>query len=362
MKPPKKKILIVIGTRPNFIKVTRFKSVATGFPSLEVKIVHTGQHYDNRMARVFFDAFGLIPDFLLDLEPGSAASQAGEMIKGLAAVMEQYRPDLVMVVGDVNSTLCGAIAANKLGIRLAHLESGLRSFDRTMPEELNRIITDELADIFFVTEQSGCDNLLNERRDPCSIFLVGNTMIDTLLAFRDRIETSQVMEELGLEKNNFVLITIHRPATVDTPGGLQQLAELIGTISARDRVVFPIHPRTLKRLSEFGLIGAFRGNPRLVLCDPLDYFSFQKLVASCKLVITDSGGIQEETTFLGVPCLTLRKNTERPITITSGTNELIPFDPEIIVQKTGLIASGRYKKGKVPDLWDGRSTEAVVKK
>src|ERR1051326_3777153 len=194
MKPPKKKILIVIGTRPNFIKVTRFKSVATGFPSLEVKIVHTGQHYDNRMARVFFDAFGLIPDFLLDLEPGSAASQAGEMINGLAAVMEQYRPDLVMVVGDVNSTLCGAIAANKLGVRLAHLESGLRSFDRTMPEEFNRILTDEMSDLFFVTEQSGLDHLKNEGKPETRIHFVGNTMIDTMVAFEKEIDASPVLE------------------------------------------------------------------------------------------------------------------------------------------------------------------------
>lgn len=355
------KLLIVVGTRPNFIKVTQFKKENTrlGNP-FEIKIVHTGQHYDDKMADVFFRQFELTPDYFLNIPAESANTQMAEIMIRLENVLKEYLPSLVMVVGDVNSTFAAALTANKTGFKLAHIESGLRSFDRSMPEEINRILTDEITDYYFVTEQSGTDHLLKENRSADNIFFVGNTMIDTIVAFEDKIQQDPILDSLKIDYQKFVLMTMHRPATVDHKEGLIKLIEIIEFITQGLHLVFPIHPRTLHKLQQFDLHERVKNNSKLILTDPLDYFSFQKLTASCKFVITDSGGIQEETTFRQIPCLTLRPNTERPSTITIGTNELVSFNVDIIKSKIDTITSGTYKKGSIPPLWDGQSTKRIL--
>jgi len=270
------------------------------------------------------------------------------------------KPDLIIVVGDVNSTFAAALTANKMGVKIAHLESGLRSNDKTMPEEHNRVLTDAITDYFFVTEQSGYDNLIAENKKRENIFFVGNTMIDTLVAFRKEIDAADILTTLGLVSKNFILMTMHRPATVDDVDGLKKLSALINNVSDDLKIVFPIHPRTLKNIDAFNLSDNFKSNKNLILTEPLDYFSFQKLVKEAKLILTDSGGIQEESTFLQVPCLTLRPNTERPITVTTGSNELVPFDLDIITKKVNQIIKGEYKLGNIPPLWDGKTTTRII--
>jgi UDP-N-acetylglucosamine 2-epimerase (non-hydrolysing) len=265
-----------------------------------------------------------------------------------------------MVVGDVNSTLAAALVGNKLGVRIAHLESGLRSFDGSMPEEHNRVLTDRITDIFFVTEQSGMDNLKREGVAVENMHFVGNTMIDTLVAHEAGVRSSPVLKDLGLGEGGHVLMTIHRPATVDDADRLNELLELITEIAATRKVVFPIHPRTVKNLERFGLNEKARAIKGLLLTEPLDYFAFQKLIATCAFILTDSGGIQEESTFRRVPCLTLRPNTERPITVSMGSNELVPLDMQAVRAAIARIESGTFKKGEVPPLWDGRATERIM--
>jgi UDP-N-acetylglucosamine 2-epimerase (non-hydrolysing) len=357
----KKKILIVVGTRPNFIKVTQFKKVLENYPGLECKIVHTGQHFDDKMSLVFFEQFKLQPDIFLNIDHSTPVSQIAEIMDSLEEVALEYKPDLMIVPGDVNSTLAAALVANKMNIKLAHLESGLRSYDRGMPEEFNRVITDIVADYFFVTEQSGYDNLLKEGRSKEHLYFVGNTMIDTMVAFSKEIEQSGILNKLGIAAHKFVLMTIHRPSNVDTEEGLKKLCALINHVTKKYKLVFPVHPRTLKNLEKFGLYTEVKGNTNLIFSDPLDYFSFQKLIKECSFIITDSGGIQEESTFLQVPCLTLRANTERPVTVDIGSNELIPFDLKLIEQRIESIEKGTYKKGSIPPYWDGKATERIVK-
>jgi UDP-N-acetylglucosamine 2-epimerase (non-hydrolysing) len=366
-----KRVLIVVGTRPNFIKVTRFKKVAAERGTIDVRIVHTGQHYSANMADVFFEQFGLVPDLFLNIGAGSANSQMAAIMTGLEPVIAAEKPDLVLVVGDVNSTFAAALTANKMVVRIGHLESGLRSFDRTMPEEHNRILTDQLTDHFFITEQSGVDNLRKEGRPEAALHFVGNTMIDTLVAFEPQVQASPVLKELGLGDSGHdfawapsrahVLMTIHRPATVDVPERLSELLDLIADVCASGRkVVFPIHPRTVKNIEAFGLKAKMDAIQGLVLTEPLDYFAFQKLVATCAFILTDSGGIQEESTFRRVPCLTLRPNTERPSTVTLGSNELVPLDMAAVRAAINRIENGTFKKGEVPPLWDGHATERIV--
>jgi UDP-N-acetylglucosamine 2-epimerase (non-hydrolysing) len=358
----KKKILIVVGTRPNFIKVTRFKPVGEADPSLEIKLVHTGQHFDAKMAGDFFRDLNLQPDFFLNANPGSGTAHLmNEIEEKLSGLMAAYRPSLVLVAGDVNSTLAAARAAKRAGVKLGHIESGLRSFDPSMPEEYNRIETDRISDIFFVTEQSGMDNLRQEGVSEEAIHFVGNTMIDTLVAFSGEIEADPVMERFGLASGRFILMTIHRPATVDDPAGLRKLLSLVRNISRSFPVIFPIHPRTLKNIAHFGLKEQFDRVEGLQLTEPLAYFAFQKLVKESALIVTDSGGIQEESTFLGIPCLTLRNNTERPVTVTLGTNKLLPFNEALVEEEIRLIREGKFKKGVVPPLWDGKATERILR-
>lgn len=354
-----KKVLIVVGTRPNFIKVTRFKKVAAERGTIDVRIVHTGQHFSANMADVFFEQFGLVPDIFMNIGAGSPNGQMAAIMRDLEPIIAAEKPDLLMVVGDVNSTLAAAITANKMGVRIGHLESGLRSFDRTMPEEHNRVLTDRITDHFFITEESGLDNLLREGEPQEKLHFVGNTMIDTLVAFEPQVQASDVLAQLGLGNGGHVLMTIHRPATVDVPERLSELLDLIAEVSATRKVVFPIHPRTVKNIEAFGLKAKCDAIKGLVLTEPLDYFAFQKLIATCAFILTDSGGIQEESTFRQVPCLTLRPNTERPSTVTIGSNELVPLEMDAVRKAIARIENGTFKKGQVPPLWDGHATERI---
>ncbi len=355
-----KNILIVIGTRPNFIKVTQFKRIVEEKQlPLNIKIVHTGQHYDAKMADVFFEQFGLQPDFYLQIGSASPNTQMAKIMLGLEDLIEnKFKPDLMIVPGDVNSTLASTITANKMGIPLAHLESGLRSNDREMPEEINRILTDEITDYFFITEKSGIENLTAEGKHGKQFF-VGNTMIDTLVANESNIVKSTITEDLQI-KSEFVLMTIHRPSNVDSKEDLLKLIELLKYLDNRLSVVFPIHPRTIQKLKDFGLYSEIENLDKLTITEPLGYFEFQKLVKDCKFVMTDSGGIQEETTYRQKPCLTLRENTERPITVKIGTNTLVSFDVEILIGHINSILGNSYKKGIIPEMWDGRATERIL--
>ncbi len=355
-----KKILIIIGTRPNFIKVTQFKRVAEQCKNIEIKIAHTGQHYDAKMSDIFFQQFGLTPDYFMNIPQASPNTQMAEIMLRLEDIItNKFTPDLIIVPGDVNSTFAAALTANKMGIKIAHLESGLRSFDRGMPEEINRILTDEITDYYFVTEQSGIDHLQAEKKHGEIVF-VGNTMIDTMVAFEKNIQASPIMNELQLQKNKFVLMTIHRPALVDVKNEVEKLLALIQHLSVNYKIVFPIHPRTVNNLKKFELYDEFKKIKNLILGEPMDYFAFQKLIANCSFILTDSGGIQEESTFRQVPCLTLRPNTERPSTITIGTNKLIEFDLDKIKTEISAIENGTYKKGTIPPLWDGKATERIL--
>ncbi|WP_179022227.1 non-hydrolyzing UDP-N-acetylglucosamine 2-epimerase [Winogradskyella forsetii] len=356
------RLLIIVGTRPNYIKITQFKKVAEQkFKSkFNIKILHTGQHFDKAMADDFFKHLDIYPDFALNIPQSTANNQIGEIIIRLEGVVNKFQPDMILVPGDVNSTLAAAITANKMNVSLAHLESGLRSFDRSMPEEINRIMVDEITNHFFVTEQSGMDNLIKEGKPVDNINFVGNTMIDTLIAFEDAIKSQSVLEEFNLKEGEFILITMHRPATVDHEEGLVKLLELLVNLTKKHQVVFPMHPRTLNNITKYGLQKDFDDLERLICTGPLDYFSFQNLIHNCKMVLTDSGGIQEETTFKLKPCLTLRPNTERPSTISEGSNVLLDFDVKKILEYVEAVESGSFKKSKVPKFWDGKATERIL--
>lgn len=354
------RLLTIVGTRPNFIKVTQFNRVFrdSGFQHI---LVHTGQHYDLNMAGVFFQQFGLQPDHQLALTHNSPTGQMADILLGLEQFFSEWKPDLVLVPGDVNSTLAAAIAANKGGIPIGHIESGLRSEDKGMPEEHNRILTDHLAELLFVTEESGLINLQKENIAGDRIRFVGNTMIDTLVAYSEQIEHSSILEDLHLTPGEFLLMTMHRPATVDDRHAMVHLTELIRAMTAFGKIVFPIHPRTRKQLDRFDLMDEWESIEPLILMDPMGYFPFQKLIRHSLAVVTDSGGIQEETTFRQVPCLTLRPNTERPSTIDPGSNTLVPFDIDVITSYLQMIKEGTYKQGAIPPLWDGRASERIAR-
>ena len=355
------KLWIVVGTRPNFIKVTQFKRlIAEKHPNIELTIIHTGQHYDENMAQVFFDQFGLRPDIFLDIRPDRPAKQIAETIGKLSDLFSENRPNMVIVVGDVNSTLAAAVAANKNEIPTAHLESGLRSFDKSMPEEHNRIVADHLCQLHFVTEESGLINLRKEGIIESGIAFVGNTMIDTLVSYENRINESEILQNLRVKPGEYILTTLHRPSNVDNKSNATLLVRLMNTLTEHGKIVFPMHPRTKSRLNDLGLLEPIEMNKSILITEPVSYFDFQKMVKDSKLVLTDSGGIQEETTFLSKPCLTLRENTERPSTIDLGTNELLPFSIEQIDQKVKDCFEGEGKVGKIPEFWDGKATERIL--
>jgi len=327
--------------------------------NLEPVIVHTGQHYDLNMSDIFFSDFGLpAPHIHLEVGSGTHAQQTGNVMIAYEKVLFDTKPDLVVVVGDVNSTAAATLAAVKLGIRTAHLEAGLRSGDRTMPEEINRVVTDSIADFLWTPSVDGNDNLRKEGVPAEKITLVGNIMIDSLEMARQRIEAEAVYLDCGCQKKNYGLVTLHRPSNVDHPDTLKLLCTELARISERLPLIFPIHPRTRANLEKFNLTHLLADNDNIRLKEPLGYIHFMNLVFNARVLITDSGGVQEETTYLGIPCLTLRPNTERPVTVTLGTNRLCT--PADIFDTFTATLDGRFSQGKIPDLWDGRTAGRVA--
>ncbi len=356
------RVLNVVGARPNLMKIAPLVEEIRRYPDIQQTLLHTGQHYDDKMSRIFFDELGIpTPDIYLGVGSGSHAEQTARVMVAFEEVLLEKRPDLVIVVGDVNSTLACAITAAKLWVPVAHVEAGLRSGDRRMPEEINRIVTDALSDFLFTTSRDADRNLLREGIAAEKIYFVGNVMIDTLLKHRERAESLGTPSRFGLKPNEYVLLTLHRPSNVDIPETFSGILDALETIQHDLPVLFPAHPRTVKRIAEFGFENRLKNAPGLRIVDPLGYLEFLDLMIHARLVLTDSGGIQEETTILGVPCLTLRENTERPITITEGTNTLVGTDPARIVSETHRILAGEGKAGRIPELWDGRAAERIVK-
>jgi UDP-N-acetylglucosamine 2-epimerase (non-hydrolysing) len=357
-----KTIISVVGARPNFMKVAPLHKAFQKYAgSVRHLIVHTGQHYDEAMSKVFFGDLELPhPDFYLGVGSGSHAQQTAKVMVEFEKVLEQVHPDLVIVVGDVNSTVACSLVSVKMSIPVAHVEAGLRSGDRTMPEEINRLLTDAIADDLFVTEPSGIANLRREGVDEKKIHLVGNVMIDSLVHYREKARQSAIMEQIGVKAGKFTLVTLHRPSNVDTVEGLEKILTVFEKIAARTEIVFPVHPRTTKMLAQHGLAARAKAIPSLKLLEPIGYLDFLHLMDNAQLVLTDSGGIQEETTFLGVPCLTLRENTERPLTCEIGTNELCGLDVDMIVARSEAVFQGKGKKGRVPELWDGNAAKRIV--
>jgi len=351
------RILVVAGARPNFMKVAPLLRVLHARSGFEPILVHTGQHYDAAMSGGFFRDLGIPePDVNLGVGSGSHAEQTGLVLIKIEQLILERRPDAILVVGDVNSTLAATLAAVKLQVPVAHVEAGLRSGDRAMPEEINRILTDAVSSWLFVTEEAGRTNLLREGVDPSRIHLVGNVMIDTLLDNLARARDLDTLSRLGLESGGYAVLTLHRPSNVDDPARLRALFDALETIHRRVPIVFPVHPRTRSAI-ELRLGG--RG-PALRLAEPLGYLDFLRLMADARFVLTDSGGIQEETTVLGVPCLTLRENTERPITVSQGTNTIVGSDPTKIVAAALNVLDTGGKVGRTPSLWDGRAAERII--
>jgi UDP-N-acetylglucosamine 2-epimerase (non-hydrolysing) len=355
------KIFNIVGARPNLVKIAPLMHEMRRHASIQPILVHTGQHYDEKLSDVFFRQMGIpAPDFNLEVGSGSHAWQTAEILKRIEPLLIEHKPDLVLVVGDVNSTIAASLASVKLGIPVAHVEAGLRSFDRSMPEEINRILTDALANHLFVTEEDAIDNLSKEGRPRDRIYFVGNVMIDALRQFLPLAQKSNIGNELGLLDGNgfvpFAVLTLHRPSNVDSMQTLEKLLSAIDAVAEELPVVFPVHPRTQDRLKD----ARVKHHPRLRLIPPVGYLDFLCLLHRSRLVLTDSGGIQEETTALGVPCLTLRENTERPVTVTEGTNQLVGKDPTKIVSAVREILAGKTKGGHVPKLWDGHAAERIV--
>jgi UDP-N-acetylglucosamine 2-epimerase (non-hydrolysing) len=356
------KIFNIVGARPNLVKIAPLMREMCKHASIQPILVHTGQHYDEKLSDVFFRQMGIpSPDFNLEVGSGSHAWQTAEILKRIEPLLIEQKPDLVLVVGDVNSTIAASLASAKLGIPVAHVEAGLRSFDRSMPEEINRILTDALADHLFVTEEGAIGNLLKEGRPRDRIYFVGNVMIDALRQFLPVAQKSNICNELGLlDEEGFVrfaVLTLHRPSNVDSAQTLDKLLSAIDAVAEELPVIFPVHPRTRDRLNDVRT----KHHPGLQLIPPIGYLDFLCLLGRSRFVLTDSGGIQEETTALGVPCLTLRENTERPITVTEGTNQLVGRNPAKIVSGAREILAGKTKIGQIPQLWDGHAAERILK-
>ncbi len=356
------KIICVCGARPNFMKIApimRSFQESSRFNSL---LVHTGQHYDKKMSHLFFEELNIPePDINLEVGSGSHAVQTAEIMKRFEPVVQDFKPDYVLVVGDVNSTIACGLVAVKLGVKLIHVEAGLRSCDRNMPEEINRVLTDSISDLLFVTEQSGIDNLKNEGVDSDRVHFVGNVMIDTLLSNREKAEKSDILEGMGLIAKQYAVITLHRPSNVDEIASLEKIIAAFEVIQKDLKLVFPIHPRTRNNIAGTELQKRVDAMENLILMEPVGYLAFLKLMANAALVMTDSGGIQEETTILGVPCMTLRKNTERPVTITEGTNRLVALTTEDILAAYNDIKSKNFDvSGQIPKFWDGKAAERIA--
>ncbi|AQG80575.1 non-hydrolyzing UDP-N-acetylglucosamine 2-epimerase [Spirosoma montaniterrae] len=358
-------LLTLVGTRPNFIKAAPLHRAFSARAGIRSALVHTGQHHDQQMSEVFFAQLNLPkPAYHLGVGNSSVQTvtqQTAEIMCRLEPVLTTERPDWLVVIGDVTSTLAGALVAARLGIRVAHVEAGLRSGDRQMPEEINRILVDSLADALFVTEQSGVDNLQREGIADHKIHFTGNVLIDALTDFLPRATARNTVGRLGLSKGSYVLLTLHRPANVDTKAGLQHLLQLVASTARQCVVVWPLHPRTRANLQTFGLLSQLNSLPNVLLLEPQGYIEFLNLLDQADLVITDSGGIQEETTWLRVPCLTLRSTTERPVTTTLGTNQLFPdFTPETAEPVIASLLNSQPADSQIPPHWDGQTAQRIA--
>ena len=366
------RIMNIVGARPNLMKVAPLVAEMRRHRELEPVLVHTGQHYDYSMSQVFFDQLNIPqPDYNLEVGSGTHHAQTAEIIKRFGELVQQDRPDLVLVVGDVNSTIGCALVAAKESIPVCHVEAGLRSFDRSMPEEINRVLTDAISDLLFTTEESGNHNLINEGVAAEKIFFVGNVMIDSLVSALDAARRSSLRSSLGLRKRGYAVLTLHRPSNVDDRSQLTQTLTALAEVARRIPIVFPVHPRTQQKILASGFAGthAWDGagalpNHGIWTMPPASYLDFLGLVDSAAMVITDSGGIQEETTYLGVPCLTYRDNTERPVTVTMGTNRLIGSEPEGLVRHASEVLrkpAARDHAHSCPPLWDGNAAPRIVR-
>jgi UDP-N-acetylglucosamine 2-epimerase (non-hydrolysing) len=354
------KVVNVVGARPNFMKIAPIHRAMENSTRFESLIVHTGQHYDEQMSEIFFEQLELPePDLYLGVGSGSHAGQTARIMTAFEEVVLAEEPDLVLVVGDVNSTLACSLVAAKLQVPVAHVEAGLRSGDRSMPEEINRIVVDRLSDYLFVTEESGVENLKKEGTPSEKVHFVGNVMIDSLVFFKERASRVSIVSDLNLDDASFVLMTMHRPSNVDSRAPLEEVVRMMEGIAENYPLVFPMHPRTRERLREFDLWNRVKALDNLVLLEPQGYLEFLQLMNKAGVVVTDSGGIQEETTFLGVPCLTVRENTERPITIHQGTNELVPLESGTVVKRVSEQIGHARKNGRTPPLWDGHAAERI---
>ena len=357
------KIVNVVGARPNFMKIAPLMRAYKQYnDSINPVLVHTGQHYDETMSKTFFEQLDIPrPDVNLGVGSGSHAEQTAKIMMSFEKLIKDAKPDIVVVVGDVNSTMACSITAAKFGIKTAHVEAGLRSFDMTMPEEINRKVTDSICDYLFTTEESACENLRNEGVKEDKIFFVGNVMIDTLSYYLDKIK-DMALPVNGITENNYATITIHRPSNVDNRPVLKRIISALEKIQKDIPVIFPMHPRTRKNIDQFGLSEKVLGMPNLIITEPIGYLEFLRLNKTAKLVLTDSGGLQEETTYLSIPCLTIRENTERPVTIDIGTNVLTGSNPDSILAEYEKIMNGNFKRGRIPYLWDGHTAERIVEK
>ena len=361
------KILNVVGARPNFMKIAPLMEEMGNCSDLSPVLVHTGQHYDEVMSHLFFVALGIPkPDINLEVGSGTHAKQTAAIMERFESVVLSEKPDLVLVVGDVNSTIACALTSVKLGVPVAHVEAGLRSFDRTMPEEVNRVLTDAISDYLFTTEASAKQNLLQEGVAEGKIHFVGNVMIDTLLKHKQKADASDILGKMELKEKGYGLVTLHRPSNVDCPDLLDGILTALYRIAEEIPLLFPCHPRTIEKVTRFSQRWKARHSSqtkhsgRLKVIDPVGYIDFLKLMSEAKVVLTDSGGIQEETTILGVPCLTLRENTERPVTVSEGTNVIVGTNPERIVEETMKVLTGCAVKGKIPEYWDGKAAARIV--
>jgi UDP-N-acetylglucosamine 2-epimerase (non-hydrolysing) len=351
------RLLAVVGARPNFMKIAPLMWEIERRSGICAFLVHTGQHYDERMSKLFFEELNIPrPNIDLGVGSGSHAAQTAEVMKRFEPILIDQKPDVVVVVGDVNSTLACALTAVKLGVPVAHVEAGLRSFDRTMPEEINRLLTDAISEWLFVTERSGLKNLHAEGILSQRVHFVGNVMIDTLLACRERSERSSILHDLGVSTGEYAVVTLHRPSSVDEVHILRGLLSALDEIRRELPIIFPVHPRTRKMLDGF----TPASGTGLMLTEPLGYLDFLKLVAHARMVLTDSGGIQEETTVLGVPCLTLRTSTERPVTIEQGTNVLVGLESSRIVSAALSMLHNPPHARHMPELWDGRAAGRIL--